>query len=213
MNSILKRIQQYADIPISRSMMLNILHDYKRPNDKISDLMKGNYLIQLKRGLYVAGPASSTISPEPFLIANHLRGPSYISRESALSYYNMIPEKVMEYSSVTTNTSKIYYTPLGRFSYTKLKIPYYTLGIDSVEIANNQVALIAKPEKAICDLIILTSNVKLRSIKQTKEYLFEDLRIDYDALIKLDISLIKSWVDNAPKKGSIEMLIQTLGKL
>lgn len=35
-------------------------------------------------------------TPESFLIANHLNGLSYISLESALSYWGYIPEQVEE---------------------------------------------------------------------------------------------------------------------
>ena len=51
-------------------------------------------------------------SPEPFLIANHLRGPSYVSLEAALFYWNLIPERIYEISSATIKTSKTYKTQI-----------------------------------------------------------------------------------------------------
>jgi hypothetical protein len=74
-------------------------------------------------------------------------------------------------------------------------------------------ALMATPEKAICDKIVLTSHVYLRSKKQTIAFLLEDLRMDKDLLRTLNVDLITSWIENAPKKNSLKMLITTLKEL
>lgn len=206
-------IKEYAEAPISRHLILELLSDYKRPNDKISDLLKSNALISVRRGLYITGPKMDLPSPEPFLIANHLRGPSYVSLESALSYWNLIPERAYEISSVTIKTSKKYKTPVGRFSYQQLKIPYYSYGIKNISYSSKQTALVASPEKALCDKIVLTPKINLRSIKQTQEFLMEDLRIDGELLSTLDTEVMELWIENAPKKSSLKMLIKTLIEL
>ncbi len=206
-------IKEYSETPISRHLILQLLGEYKRPNDKISELLKSNDLIPIRRGLYIIGPKMDLPSPEPFLIANHLRGPSYVSLESALSYWDMIPERAIEISSVTTKTSKTYRTHVGRFSYHQLKTPYYSFGLKNIEYSPKQSALIASREKALCDKIVLTPKINLRSIKQTQEFLTEDLRIDLEVLCTLDTKIIKSWIKDAPKKSSLRMLIKTLTKL
>jgi len=206
-------IKEYTEAPISRHLILELLREYKRPNDKISDLLKNKELISIRRGLYIVGPKMNLSSPEPFLIANHLRGPSYVSLESALSYWNMIPERVYEISSVTIKTSKLYKTPVGRFSYQQLKIPYYSYGIKNIKHSTKQTLLIASREKALCDKIVLTPKINLRSIKQTQAFLMEDLRIDSEVLNTLDTNIMKLWVNNAPKKSSLKMLINTLMQL
>jgi hypothetical protein len=205
--------RQYAQTPISRQVILDLLRDYNRPNDKISELIKNGELISIRRGLYTIGPNLDLSSPEPFLIANHLRGPSYVSLESALSYWNMIPERVHEITSVTIKTSKIYKTQVGRFSYKQLKIPYYSYGIKNIQISPKQSMLIASPEKALFDKIVLTPNINLRSIKQTREFLLDDLRLDKDVLKSLDLELMELWVATAPKSDSLNMLIKTLATL
>lgn len=208
-----KRIKEYAEAPISRNIILDSLSEYLRPNDKISELIKSNELIAIRRGLYIAGPELDLPTPEPFLIANHLRGPSYVSLESALSYWNMIPERAYEISSVCTKTSTLYKTPVGRFSYQQLRIPYYSYGIKNIMFSARQSVLIASPEKALCDKIVLTPNIYLRSVRQTREFLMEDLRIDSEVLVTLDTNLMGLWIDNAPKKSSLKMLIKTLLEL
>jgi hypothetical protein len=207
------RIKDYAETPISRQLILEILRDYKSPNDKISELVKNEQLLSVRRGLYVPGPKSDLPLPQPFLIANHLRGPSYVSLETALAYWNLIPERTYEISSVTIKSSKLYKTPIGRFSYYQLKTPYYSYGIKNIQYSDKQTMLVASPEKALCDKIVLTPNVNLRSIKQTHAFLIEDLRIDIEALISLDSKLMEWWLEEAPKQTSLEMLIKTLKEL
>ena len=208
-----KMVKEYAEAPISRHLILELLSKYQRPNDKISELLKSKALISIRRGLYITGPKLDLPTPEPFLIANHLRGPSYVSLESALSYWNMIPERAYEISSVTIKTSKLYKTSVGRFSYQQLKTPYYSYGIKNIEYSPKQTMLIASPEKALCDKIVLTPKVHLRSIKQTREFLMEDLRMDSEVLSTLDTKLVELWIKNAPKKSSLKMLIKTLIEL
>jgi len=206
-------VKDYADVPLNRHLMLKILKGYRRPNDKISELIQSGELIALKKGMYIPGKMTELLSPEPFLIANHLWGPSYISLESALSYWGMIPERVVEITSVTIKTSKKYRTPLGRFTYRHIASPYYAFGIQSIALSRNQVAMVASPEKAICDKIISTSGVVLRSSAQVNSFLIEDLRIDPNWISTLNWKMIMSWAENAPKKSSLTMLATTLQAL
>jgi len=206
-------IKEYAEAPITRHIILELLSDYQSPNDKISELLKSKELISIRRGLYITGPKMDLTTPEPFLIANHLRGPSYVSLESALSYWNMIPERAYEISSVTRKTSKLYKTPVGRFSYQQLKIPYYSYGIKNIKYSPKQTMLVASPEKALCDKVVLTPKIYLRSIKQTREFLLEDLRMNSEVLGTLDTKVMELWIKNAPKKSSLKMLIKTLIEL
>jgi hypothetical protein len=206
-------IKEYAEVPIARHLILDLLSEYQSPNDKISALLKSKELISIRRGLYIIGPKMDLPSPEPFLIANHLRGPSYVSLESALAYWNMIPERAYEISSVTIKTSKKYKNKVGRFSYKQLKTPYYSYGIRSIVSSPKQTMLVASPEKALCDKIVLTPNINLRSIKQTQDFLMDDLRMDSEVLSTLDTELMKLWLNKTPKKSSLEMLIKTLIKL
>ena len=205
-----RKIKTYTHAPISHNVIMEALATYSRPNDKISEMIKSGELVSLRRGLYVPGPGLDLPIPESFVIANHLRGPSYVSLESALSYWNLIPERVYETSSVTTKTTKTYQTSLGRYSFQHLTTPYYSFGIRSVRLTEQQTALIASPEKAVCDKIVLTTGVILRSISQTMDFLMEDLRIDEEQLQTLDVSAIETWVEDAPKRSSLQMLVNTL---
>lgn len=204
---------EYAEAPLTRQIMMALLKDYSRPNEKIGELVKMGELIPMKRGLYVADPKVNIAPPEPYLLANHLWGPSYVSLETALSYWGLIPERVYETCSITTKSSKRYKTPLGRFNYCHAPLPYYSFGIKSIQLTPRQVALIASPEKAICDKIITTSGVFLRSQKQAQEFLIEDLRIEEESLRELNHVAITSWICDAPKKQCLSMLVKLIKAL
>ncbi len=206
-------VKQFNKVPLNRQVMMDMLKKYKRPNDKISELIKQGEIIPLKKGLYLNNTNTELSKPEPFLIANHLWGPSYVSLESAMSYWGMIPERVYETSSITIKVSKKYQTPAGRYSYRSMPLPYYCFGIKSVELSPGQTALIATPEKALCDKIITTSRLTLRSTSQTYYFLIDDLRIERENLKKLNLKIINSWIKDAPKSQSLLMLIKTLEKL
>lgn len=208
-----RKVKEYTEAPITHSIVAEMLPEYNRPNDKISELIKSGELLSIRRGLYVAGPETDLPIPNSFLIANHLRGPSYVSLESALAYWSIIPERVYEISSVTLKSTKNYTTPVGRFSYQRLSSPYYSFGIQSVKLTEQQTALIASREKALCDKIILTPGILLRSITQTQDFLLDDMRMDEEMLRTLNISTIHSWLEDAPKKNSLKMLIKTLEQI
>ncbi len=203
----------FSEVPLTKQVLLELLKEYKRPFDKINELGKQGILVMIKNGLYVPGPASLVRGPEPFLLANHIWGPSYVSLESAMSYWGMIQEHIYEVSSVTTKLSKIYNTSFGRYSYIHLPSPYYSLGIQQIKLTERQHILMASPEKALCDKVVLTSGILLRSKKQVSDFLLENLRISEDRLKSLNIEEMKNWLAVSPKKSSLEMLINTISQL
>lgn len=206
-------VQTYAEEPLTRQLIMDLLKDYKRPYDKISELVKKGELTQVKRGIYVAGPRLKLPRPESLLVANHLHGPSYVSVETVLAHWGLIPERVYEIGSATVASSRSFKTPLGRFTYQHMPLPYYAFGIRSVQLSSRQVALIASPEKALCDKIVMTAGVLLRSTTQVREFLLDDLRMDEEGLRQFDVKQIHSWVVDAPKQSSLNMLIKTLSAL
>lgn len=211
--TVRRHIQEYSNTPLSHQMVSEALAEYSRPNAKISELVRSGFLIALRRGLYVPGPEADLPIPHLFVVANHLRGPSYISLDTALAHWGMIPERVQEISSITIMSTHQYDTPIGRFSYRHLDSPYYSFGIERIELAPNQVAMVASREKAICDKIITTAGINLRSRSQVLDFLTDDLRIDETDLASLNTGLITSWLPDAPKRSSIEMLVNTINSL
>jgi hypothetical protein len=206
-------LREHAGQPITHQLLLSFLKEYKRPNDKIKALKTEGILSPIKKGLYIAGPKTGGAKLENGLLANHIYGPSYVSLDTALSYYGLIPERVYEVASMTTKASKEFETSRGVFTYTHLPLPYYAFGINRVSLAGDQWAMIASPEKALCDKIVSTSGTLLRSPAQASDYLLQNLRMDESALKTLDIEMITGWLTDAPKKDSLEMILKLIQNL
>jgi hypothetical protein len=210
---LLAQLRQHADQVLPTPVLLHLLKAYQRPYDKLNELVKKGYLIQLMRGFYMAGKAVDASKPEPWLIANHLYGPSYVSADSALSYHGMIPEQTYGIISASTRKRKKIITQQGNFEYFQLPLEYYSVGIQQLSVSEKQHFLIASPEKALCDAIIHTKGLFLRSKKQVRVYLMENLRIDEDFLSGLNRKQISDWASMAPKSLSLMLLAKTLEEL
>lgn len=210
---IKQAIQAHSNQPLTHQLLLSLLQGYKRPNEKIHALLNQGILESIKKGLYISGPAVNARKPESFLLANHILGPSYVSLDAALSYYGLIPERVYEVSSMTVKASRNFKTLLGLFTYIRLPLPYYSFGLQQVKLAEEQFAMIASPEKALSDKVITTSGVLLRSTKNARSYLLEDLRMEEDVLKNLDTKTMMEWLPDAPKKESLLMIIKTINGL
>lgn len=118
--------------------------------------VKSGCLLKLRRGVYVLGKPYRKIEPHPFLLANRLQRNSYVSFQSVLAYYDLIPEHVPVVTSATIGRPETVNTPLGSFIFRHLK-PSMFSGYRQVEIADRQQAVIATPEKALVDLLYATS--------------------------------------------------------
>jgi hypothetical protein len=139
-----------------------------------------------------------------------INGPSYVSLDTALFYWGLIPERVFEISSVTTRSSKKISTQNVVYTFTHLPIAYYPLGIQSLSLTETQTVLIASPEKALCDKVITTSGINLRSKKQAMAFLVEDLRIEKDQLREFNLREMVNWLPVCPKKKSLHCIIDMI---
>lgn len=176
---------------------------------------KSDQLIRLKKGLYVVAPDYSKMEISRELIANHLYGPSYLSLESALSYYGLIPERVYNVRSVTAKRARKYSTPLGAFEYRTVPVDYFPIGIQQEETDSKSMFLIAAPEKALCDMMVLTSGLRLQSEKAVKTYLEENLRIDLPEACTIigrtwNTEIVRECIETGKKKTELTQLLKLL---
>lgn len=112
-------------------------------------------LYQLRRGLYALAPPYQKSKPHPFLVANRMARASYVSCESALAHFGLIPEGVPIVVSVFSGWTSRWATPLGEYVFRHLKPPFLR-GYRMVDLGGGQGALVATPEKALLDLVHLT---------------------------------------------------------
>ena len=111
-------------------------------------------IYQLRRGVYALAPPFQKIKPHPFTVANHLAHGSYVSCQSALAYYDLIPEYTAVTTSVTPGRAGQWDTPLGSYAYRRMQIKLLH-GYRLIEVGGGQSAFVATPEKALLDLIYL----------------------------------------------------------
>lgn len=159
--------------------------NYKAPKNKLLSLEQNKKLFKVVRGLY-----ETEKSVSPLLLSSAIYGPSYISFESALSYWGLIPEKVVATTSATfkKNRTKSFDTEnFGLFLYCDVPsgaFPYEVY----IKSENERNFLIAGKEKALCDTLYKTE--PLLSEKHLREYLFENLRIEESELYSSNLSVI-----------------------
>lgn len=208
-----KALRLLANIPFGHEVLLSLLAGYRRPNDKIADWVARGVLLPIRRGLYVLG-AKERESPASLpLLANLLYGPSYVSLEFALSRHGLIPEGVFDVTSVTLKRSRVVTTPLGRFSYLHLPLPVYGLGIRMEQRQDGVSFLLASPEKALCDLVMLTRRLPLLTVPAMRAWLLEQLRMDMELLRAMNHQLILDCAAAGYKSRYLLTLAKTLESL
>ncbi len=173
------RIRIVGDEPVFETGLL--LAGEVDPSDvrrQLSRWTKAGWLYQLRRGLYALAPPFQKIKPHPFLIANRLARGSYVSCQSGLAYYGLIPEYVPVVTSVTSGRPARWQTPFGDFELRHLS-SHLLRGYRLLDLSEAQKAFVATPEKALLDLIHLHPGA------DAPEYLRE-LRLQNLARLNLD---------------------------
>lgn len=208
-----RSLQAFGSVPFSHGALLPLLARYRRPNDKIAALLAGGDLVQLRRGLYLLGVEHRTTAVSLPLVANILFGPSYVSLDFALGWHALIPEGVVEVSSVTPRRSRQYDTPMGRFSYTHLPADWYGIGVRMEKNPEGLYFLMAGPEKALCDKVLLTRNLKALNVASMRAYLLEDLRLDPDAVAAFDLGIFEQCLATGHKPRQMSALCKVVEML
>ena len=177
--SPMKTIELRNALPLSifsHEMLYALLEkSVSNVNDKISNLVKNGELIRLKKGFYTFSKAYFTRPINLISVANTLYAPSYVSFDYALSFYGMIPERVSEITSATSKNEKLFDTPIGRFSYKKIPLKAYSLGVDWIYDDIEGGRFIATREKALCDKIRFDRGIGTLTQSAMLEYLKYDL--------------------------------------
>ena len=148
-------------------------------SSRLTEWQKRGIVKKIVKGVYILADAQID-DVALFEVANIIYPPSYISLESALSYYNLIPEGVYTTTSVSTRRTYSFNTPLGVFDFRNVKPEIY-FGYKSFDIYAGKY-LIANPEKALLDFIYLNAYVKnaedLEELRLNQEVFKEIMDID-----------------------------------
>jgi predicted transcriptional regulator of viral defense system len=170
-------------------MLAYCLRKYKKPRDKITQLLASQKLIQVKRGVYIFGPSYRRGLLSMEVVAGMLVQPSYISREYALQIYGILSERVERITSMTTRKKKHFETPIGVFDFYSIHPRKFGIGVAIKEIEGAGGGLMASLEKALADW--LSSIPVIANQDALRFFLFEESRIEEKALRSLNWTLLK----------------------
>ena len=178
--------------------------DFDRNN--LTRWTKKGYLVRLRQGYF----AFSEYKNKPdysLYFANRIYRPSYISLHTALAFYGIIPEAVVQISSVTSLKTASFANDFGEYSYNNVK-ENLMFGYGLKPMADNRTIQFAVPEKALLDLLYLypfyNNEQELEELRLDEDYLQDDLNkdllMDYCAKFQ-----------NKALDGRIRLLFKTYG--
>lgn len=176
--------------------------DFDRNN--LTRWCRRGLLVKL-RNLYYAFPEYRQVPDFSRYVANRIYAPSYISLHSTLSFYGMIPEEVVQLTSVTTLKTARFENVFGTFHYQNVKTPLY-FGFEIKTMQSGRGLLFATPEKALLDLLYLNPYYKT-------EQDMEELRLDEDFLQnELNTERMMSYLSKMGSK-TLEQKVKRLMKV
>ncbi|MDP3507269.1 MAG: hypothetical protein Q8T09_04720 [Candidatus Melainabacteria bacterium] len=182
---------------------------YLAVDQKINELLKAGTICRVKKGLYIFGPESRQALICKESLANLIFGPSCISLEYALSFHGLILERVETITSVTPKRDKEFNTPIGCFTYRYLNAAKYPHGIEQQWIDSRHSILIASPEKALCDYLVLNDVPPFTHSCSVKAFLLQGLRIDHENWARFDVKTMLR-LNTHCKSQNIVRIMETL---
>lgn len=171
---------------------------------RLTEWQHKGYIKKIIKGYYLFADADIN-EKRLFEIANKIYRPSYVSLESALSYYHLIPESVFAITSVSTRRTHRFETGIGRFIFRTIQ-PKLFFGY----VVTPDFVKIAYMEKALLDYFYLNSSLRsvddFKSLRLNREVLLEQLREErlFNFLkrinqhtLTLRITQFMKWIQNA----------------
>lgn len=140
---------------------------------------KRGWVLELRRGLYTFGELYRKAPLSGPTVAEALYRPSYLSERWALSFYGVIPEKALSYTSVSPRATRRFDNAWGHFQYRSIRQELF-VGY-STEAIMGGVVHIATPEKALMDLMYLEGGDWNRERMESMR--FEASLVDLEAFV------------------------------
>ena len=191
-------------------VLTDVLRRYRKPADRTARMVDDGDIVRVRKGIYVFGAPFWRQAIVREQLANLIYGPSYVSLDSALSYYGLIPERVDAVTSVTTGRSREFETSFGSFTYHSLARNRYSTGVTLVTTGIVSF-LMATPEKALADKV--WTDKRLRGdMNEFEDYLLVDLRLDLSGLTELDPARLRD-IDTSYNSRKVSNLVRHITKL
>ncbi len=142
--------------------------------------VKQNLLVKLRNSWY-SFPDYIKMSNIQYFVSNKIYSPSYVSLHSALAFYGIIPEAIVQTTAVSSLKKANFENSFGSFSYQQI-LPELMFGNEQKPFLNKHSLLFATPEKAILDLLYLypqyNSEQEIIELRFDEEFMQEDLNVE-----------------------------------
>ena len=195
---------KFQNLPVIMSRDLERFFDNPQiMRNQLSRWQRKGLVVALRRGMYLLNFKDREIHPDAGFLANQLYGPSYVSLESALNYYGLIPERVAMVSSVTTKKTMRFENAEGDFIYQHIK-PQAFQGFTAVRTENGLSLFMAEAEKAVIDFLYL-------NLKQFKNDAWDVLKEshrfqNYEKLNFQKMKVLAALFSNPKLMGAVDSL-------
>ncbi len=127
---------------------------------------------------------------------------SYVNLHTALAFYGIIPESVVQITSVTSLKTAMFVNNVGQFTYKSVK-PELMFGYLPRLMADERSVYFAQSEKALLDLLYLYPEYKstqhISDLRHNDDFLHEDINKD----------LLDNYVTRF-ENNALEQRVQTL---
>lgn len=152
--------------------------DFEKNN--LTRWTKQNLLVKLRNSWY-SFPEYLKTPNFQYFVSNKIYSPSYISLHSALAFYGIIPEAVVQTTAVSSLKKATFENVFGTFSYQKI-LQELMFGYEQKAFLNKQSLLFATPEKAILDLLYLypmySNKHEISELRFDEEFMQEYLNVE-----------------------------------
>ena len=141
--------------------------------------VKKGLLIRLRQGYYTF-PDYKGQPDFALFFANRIYRPSYISLHTALAFYGIIPEAVVQITSITSLKTASFENEFGKYEYKSIH-EKLMFGYDIKPVANGLSLQIAQPEKALLDLLYLNpfynTEQEMENLRLDEDFLLDEINI------------------------------------
>jgi hypothetical protein len=171
MNYIIFRERFHGFACFSNEQVVAAFPRFDRGN--YSTWLGKGYIKRLRRSWYAFADVAGTPGIGDYF-AGRMYSPSYLSCEYVMARTGLIPESVVQFTSVTSLKTASFKNDFGEFSYRSVK-PELMFGYGVEHVGDGLPVNVATPAKALCDFLYLNSQY------DTPEEI-EALRLDADVL-------------------------------
>ncbi len=148
--------------------------------NNITRWVKQKLLVKLRNSWY-SFPDYIKMPNIQHFVSNKIYTPSYVSLHSALAFYGIIPEAIVQTTAVSSLKKANFENIFGSFSYHQL-LPELMFGNEQKTFLNKHSLFFATPEKAILDLLYLypqyNSEQEIIELRFDEDFMQEELNVE-----------------------------------